>query len=981
MKGWNCTNLDNKLLPFIFILSIIVLLHWIWASKSTAFPSIRLPITRDTWISSIGKEKTGSNGGTKRLKVKSLQEYTIIDIDPAILRGKIVTGARLHLRSASPQKAPLARLGVSSLASEWNEGSSSGYRPEIGSSSYVQAFSGKEPWTHPDSTFMDATFGRGNTRWKFADCTSPDQKGWQTCAVDTGVVAARVAGISYGFSLYDEVGSTWSIRNGQFYYNKFPNRFFYSRESGKSAPWLEVRVDGMDTIPPATVASMSYITSQLPAGQAVLEWETPEDTGGGKTIGFLVQYNTGNKTREIPRYLIPMARKAGEKVRMYLQDLDLKPGQEIAIIVRPVDSAGNVGKPFSRTIQVSSGLKLPVVDIDSEAPFHGSVTPIEIGGVKVSIMDLLEKIDPETGEMITIRKTKLDSKHLFPGGNKEVLLYSSRNETVWFQINLEGSADAISAEMLFPDHADIKSRLYQFAYVKTKNDTGEIFYLPDPLIPLKGQFSIPSSVGKTHLANQKNHSLICEIYVPHELSAGKKRGKLRLSTGAEMLDLDIDLTVWNFTLPNKLSFIPEMNAYSALYPGDNNEYYRLAHEHRACLNRLPYNWHGNASPAPEWDGNDFSFSEWDTSIAPLLDGSAFRGLPREEEPVDVFYLPFNENWPINLFENYKCSYWADEAFSEEYGNELQKTFSRFAEHFTIKGWKDTVFQFYLNNKVYYRKNNNKSSAPWIFDEPQNTQDFWALRWYGLQWQNAVTPYKNDIKLWFRGDISYSEFERNMLQGIMDVAYIGGNNAQKTRMKHDEQVLNGKSYFFEYGSANKIHEPNTQPVLWCLSAWSKGAMGVLPWQTIGTQNAWMTGEQTALFYPTPKGPLPSVRLKAFTYGQQLVEYLTLFSQAYGLPRYAAAKWLDNIIEQYSTPPQSPQANTEATEYQRIDLIDLQRLRYLLGEMISEKAPSYKRSLVNFKSPKFDPESLPDIGYVAPAPIVYSLKPECGGFRPE
>ena len=953
----------------------------IWVSPATAVQSVRLPVTRDTLISSIGKEKTGSNGGAKKLKVKSLQEYAIIDIDPTLLEGRVITGARLHLRSASPHKAPLARLGVSSLASEWNEGSSSGYRPEVGSSSYIQAFSSKGPWTHPDSTFMDATFGRGNTRWKFADCTSPDQKGWQTCAVDTEVVAARVAGISYGFSLYDEVGTTWSIRNGQFYYNKFPNRFFYSRESGKSAPWLEVRVDGMDRIPPAPVSSISNITSRLPAGQAVLEWVTPGDTGGGKTIGFFVQYKTDNNARKVPRYLVPMAGKVGEKVKMHLQDLAFKPGQEVTISVRPVDSAGNMGESFSQTIQVSSGFEIPVANIDSEGVFHDTVTPIEIGGVDVSIMDMLEKIDPKTGQMLSNRKNRVDRKHLISRRGKQVKLYSSRNETIWFQINFEGSVGAISAEILFPDHSDIKYRLYQFAYVKTKNDTGEISYLPDPLIPLKGQFSIPSSVGEAYIASQKNHSLICEIYVPHELGAGKKRGKLRIATGAEMLDLDIDLTVWNFTLPDKLSFIPEMNAYSALDPGSNYEYYRLAHEHRACLNRLPYSWSGNASPAPEWDGNDFSFSEWDTTIGPLLDGSAFRGLPRGEEPVDVFYLPFNENWPINLFDNFNCSYWADDAFSEKYKIGLRKALSKFAEHSKNKGWKDTVFQFYLNNKVYYRKNNNKISAPWIFDEPQNTQDFWALRWYGLQWQNAVTPYKNDIKLWFRGDISYSEFERNMLQGIMDVAYIGGNNAQKTRMKHDEQVLNGKSYFFEYGSANKIHEPNTQPVLWCLSAWSKGAMGVLPWQTIGTQNAWMTGEQTALFYPTPKGPLPSVRLKAFTYGQQLVEYLTLFSQAYGLPRYAAAKWLDNIIEQYSTPPQSPQANTEATEYQRIDLIDLQRLRYLLGEMISEKAPSYKRSLVNFESPKFDPESLPDIGYVAPAPIVDSLKPECGGFRPE
>jgi len=218
----------------------------------------------------------------------------------------------------------------------------------------------------------------------------------------------------------------------------------------------------------------------------------------------------------------------------------------------------------------------------------------------------------------------------------------------------------------------------------------------------------------------------------------------------------------------------------------------------------------------------------------------------------------------------------------------------FAKHCNEKGWHDTVFQFYLNNKLYYRKNSRGSSAPWIFDEPLNTQDFWAIRWYGLLWRMAVDPVMGNAKMWYRGDISYSEFSRNMLWGVMDIEYIGGNTAQKTRMKHDEQILQGNTYFAEYGTANKIEEANTQPVLWCLSAWAKGCTGVLPWQTIGGDNCWKTAEQTALFYPGSDGPKPSVRLKAFTRGQQDTEYLTLFCDVFGIPKYAAADWLRRSI---------------------------------------------------------------------------------------
>ena len=54
---------------------------------------------------------------------------------------------------------------------------------------------------------------------------------------------------------------------------------------------------------------------------------------------------------------------------------------------------------------------------------------------------------------------------------------------------------------------------------------------------------------------------------------------------------------------------------------------------------------------------------------------------------------------MNIFENYKPSYWSDEAFTSQYGEKLKKAFSAFARHFEKKKWHDTIFQFYLNNKV------------------------------------------------------------------------------------------------------------------------------------------------------------------------------------------------------------------------------------------------------------------------------------------
>lgn len=87
---------------------------------------------------------------------------------------------------------------------------------------------------------------------------------------------------------------------------------------------------------------------------------------------------------------------------------------------------------------------------------------------------------------------------------------------------------------------------------------------------------------------------------------------------------NILLDVFNFTLPDKLSFVPEMNAYDTANPYEGYEYYKLAHEHRTCLNRLPYRWTGKPVFAPDIKKSGFDWRKWDEKIGPLLDGSAFK---------------------------------------------------------------------------------------------------------------------------------------------------------------------------------------------------------------------------------------------------------------------------------------------------------------------------------------------------------------------
>jgi len=969
------------------------------AEENTSEVIIRCPVTRDTGISSAEGETAGNNGVAEKLKLKGTQEYLLFDIDPKPLKGKIITAATLHLYAEGVRGSgcgvrgddvPLARVGISTLASQWTEGDVRRYRSQVGASCYEQAEYRKRNWAYRGSTLMDAVFGKGHTIWSFgvrgqgsevrgnAPRLSP-----LTSHLSPDIVSARLAGLSYGFCVCDEVGSIWSFKNGEFKFDYFPNHFFYSRESGDKSPYLEVCVQGSDSVAPEAIRSLQIDTAGFPEGEALLRWHTPKDTGGGKTLGFNISFRRRNseKDKDMPRYLIPMAGNSGEEVKMHIQDMGFAVGEEIVLSIRAVDSAGNAGQPFTKTVRLSQGYELPDINMIDVSPFPPRTALPQVGGIKVSVVDILDKIEPGTGKMIPPREDGYKGgNHLFSAEKKIIRLQAARNETIGFQVILEGimTPQNINLSCKFDQSPNLLPKFYQFARTAVLDKNKKpVSMLPDPLIPLKpcNQFSILNS--QFSILN----SFLCEIYVPHETSPGEKKGKLILSEGKEQLELDIDLTVWNFTLPDKLSFVPEMNVYGTVSPYKNYDYYLLAHEHRTCINRLSYGWNGVPEFAPEWKGDHFDWTEWDEKVGPLLDGSAFVDLPRKNEPVDIFYLPFSENWPVSLANHYSPSYWADEAFSESYQTEMKKAFAAFASHCEEKNWRDTAFQFYLNNKITYRKSFPQSSAPWMFDEPVNTQDFWALRWYGLLWRSAVDPIAKNTRMWYRTDISYSQFGRNLLWGIADIEYLGANNAQKTRMKHDEQILSVPSHFAEYGTANRIEDPNTQPVLWCLSAWAKGAVGVMPWQTLGGPDCWRIAEQTALFYPHPDGPKPSVRLKAFTRGQQDVEYLTLLCDVFQIPRFAAAKWLKTFI-----PSEGKVCRTFADDAgtaffykkddEKGDAGDLWEMRYRVGKMLSDKAPPYKREIVNLRIHRDNHQNRPDLlKKISLSSDVEPYKPNC------
>ena len=151
---------------------------------------VRLPIARDTWFSNVGGEADTNTGGSPRLKLKSIQEMSLIDVDPSPIRGRVVRSATLHVRSTGEPR--LKRITVGSFGSEWFEGTAPSYEPQAGSSTHNHKRHPDVPWTIPGSDLCSVMLGQGGTTWRMADASPPDRDGWQTVPVAPKVIAARV---------------------------------------------------------------------------------------------------------------------------------------------------------------------------------------------------------------------------------------------------------------------------------------------------------------------------------------------------------------------------------------------------------------------------------------------------------------------------------------------------------------------------------------------------------------------------------------------------------------------------------------------------------------------------------------------------------------------------------------------------------------------------------------------------------------------
>ena len=503
-------------------------------------------------------------------------------------------------------------------------------------------------------------------------------------------------------------------------------------------------------------------------------------------------------------------------------------------------------------------------------------------------------------------------------------------------------------------------QLYREWFVK--DDKGGPGWYPDALIPVE------IASGGNGVPEQAVQAYFVDVYIPHDASPGLHRGSVRVAGRS----VPVEVQVLPLTLPDELNFTVDRNAYGGVNGGYGIQrgtpeyrkllqaYHRLAHMNRGTLDVLGYSHSGTVEPdqTPPFSGEGADtkvtdWTKWDAHFGPLVSGDAFADLPRASVPVSNIYLAFFENWPGDLrksyrFNNYPAPKTTQEyqqliarhaldaapieaSFPQQYQGRFSAVARQFAEHLRERGWLKTKYCVYFNDKYYYKDPGRSPGARgvswWLLDEPNHRDDYRALSFFGNLAMRWLKDYR-DVPIIWRTDISYIDFIRDLLADQIDLDCTSGHFLSRNRYLMDHRNRFGR-VIWNYSTTNHPRDTNVSMRAWCWKAWTHGADGVVPWNTIRGAEAWNRAEQLTVFYVGSKfgrnEPFPSLRLKAFRRGQQDVEYMVMLARKKGWDREAVEKAVDDAAGLAAEATQTSEEDAGLLSFRHLNDAALDKLR--------------------------------------------------------
>ena len=281
--------------------------------------------------------------------------------------------------------------------------------------------------------------------------------------------------------------------------------------------------------------------------------------------------------------------------------------------------------------------------------------------------------------------------------NEKIRINCAKNEYEPFQIVITPKTDikniAIQTESLVNSSGyaitDIKVSLVKYVYIKTPTDRlGSIGYYPDPLPPYQTPFSVKAG---------ENQPIWVTIYVPPDAPAGDYKGKISIFSGSWLQEAEVNLHVWDFTLPKEthvqsaFGFSPWLvKRYHNLESDEElkkvvHEYYKNFASHRIS----PYNptdpIHVKFDPSDP-DNVKIDFSDFDKTAKLYLDEMKFNSL---QVPIQGMGGGTFHSRHLGEIAGYKQG-------TPEYERMFKSYLSQIQDHLEANGWLDKAYIYWFD---------------------------------------------------------------------------------------------------------------------------------------------------------------------------------------------------------------------------------------------------------------------------------------------
>jgi len=405
-------------------------------------------------------------------------------------------------------------------------------------------------------------------------------------------------------------------------------------------------------------------------------------------------------------------------------------------------------------------------------------------------------------------------------------------------------------------------------------------YWPDALAPLKKPFSMEAQYSVV-----KNRPIWVDLTIPSGTPGGIYKGTLTVSQhGKELETLDLEVEVYNFSLPDETPLITYMNisrSWLAGYynlPSDSEEVEKLTQTYYDFIyaNRMEPWFNDMLLPDIEVTGGKVEVKFDDEKYKYYMNGLGTKRVL------------------LNAFPGSLSKQISSAPFSEEFITYVQSYLSQVEGYFEKNGWKERLV---FNSPI---------------DEPRSKEDYEDTR----RWAKLVHGSAKDVPfLTTRTPVAPSREHPDWgtLRGHVDNFSIHGNHMNDPEVKRvilEEQAKGGEltwyiscdqgypqpNYFIDAPPLDLVMVPwitaryGMDGILyWALNFWSQTSN---PWLDAGTfhsgflcSGGWVLNGEGTLLYPgddTEKytgqpnvdGPVSSIRFELLREGIEDYVYLSM-----------------------------------------------------------------------------------------------------------